>query len=738
MKKIILLSALIFSVHFFVSAQIAISSARNLPLGSTVGVSGVVTNGAELGTIRFIQDGTAGIAIFSSSLSSVQRGDEITVTGVTVEYQNLLEIQPVNNWTLNSSGNNLPAPIPLSPLQFGENYESQLVTVSNVAFTNAGGIFQGNTNTNFISNGEPRVIYLRTGRPLVGTTIPGSQVTLTGIISQFANQYQLLLRDTNDISSTSSISIVSTPIPLNISSSGLDINWTTNISGSSILQYGLTPALELGYLFGSGGINHTVSIAGAQPSEVYYAKAISVSGTDTAFSAIKVFITASNSSGDIKIYFNRSVEHSVAHSPSNLAIHINNSLADTIAAYIDRAIQTIDISIYNFSSQGTQIIINAINNAFINGKQIRVISDGGNTNSAIPFLNPGIQVLPSPTGSNYGIMHNKSLILDADAANANLPVVLTGSTNWTNSQINTDRNNMVIIQDKSLAQAYKMEFEEMWGSATAIPNINNSKFGQYKTSNTPQHFIINGIDVETYFSPSDHTNNQLIEKINSSNLSLYFSLLVFTRFDVENAIINRAISGVYTSGMLNDTGNGGSYIFNSIQAAGGNIMLYNHFIQSGILHHKYLIVDQDVNWSDPLVWTGSHNWSTSANTRNDENTLVIHDFDIANQYYQEYVKSFNENGGLLSTGSPLDNQLKGFVYPNPTSGSFLLVFELTDHLSTLITVRDITGRVIYNKNNPGIVGTNYLDLDLNMAPGLYLIEIEVDKSSFRTKLVKNK
>ncbi|MFM7730902.1 MAG: phospholipase D-like domain-containing protein, partial [Flavobacteriales bacterium] len=55
-----------------------------------------------------------------------------------------------------------------------------------------------------------------------------------------------------------------------------------------------------------------------------------------------------------------------------------------------------------------------------------------------------------------------------------------------------------------------------------------------------------------------------------------------------------------------------------------------------IMHHKYLITDHGQPNADPQLWVGSHNWSTNANTRNDENTLVIHDANLVNQYYQEF------------------------------------------------------------------------------------------------------
>jgi hypothetical protein len=60
-----------------------------------------------------------------------------------------------------------------------------------------------------------------------------------------------------------------------------------------------------------------------------------------------------------------------------------------------------------------------------------------------------------------------------------------------------------------------------------------------------------------------------------------------------------------------------------------------------------MVVDQNAPTSDPLVFTGSHNWSAAADNDNDENTLIIHDATIANIYYQNFVKRFVDNNGVL-------------------------------------------------------------------------------------------
>jgi hypothetical protein len=97
MKKIALslLCLIILGSQGFSQANIA--AARAMPEGSTVTIRGIATNGPELGIIRYIQDGTAGIAAYGGSMSVVERGDSVVVVGVTKNYNYLLEIDPVNS-----------------------------------------------------------------------------------------------------------------------------------------------------------------------------------------------------------------------------------------------------------------------------------------------------------------------------------------------------------------------------------------------------------------------------------------------------------------------------------------------------------------------------------------------------------------------------------------------------------------------------------------------------------------
>jgi phosphatidylserine/phosphatidylglycerophosphate/cardiolipin synthase-like enzyme len=728
MKKISLLFYFFFALITVHAQLITISTARTYAVGAQVTVSGVCMNGQELGNIRYIDDGTGSIAVFSAQVNGMASGDVIEVTGVLSDYFGLLEIINLSSFQFFGSGNPLPSPLVTTPASLDENTESHLVRIDGCTFINGGGVFAGNANYAFTANGETGQVRIGGSTNLAGQPIPSAAVSIVAICSQYQTTYQLLPRDVNDIFLSSAFYITSAPVQQNITSTGFDVNWSTNLTGSTFVKYGITTSLELGILSGNAGINHQVTLSGLTPSQVYYVQAFSVNGNDTVSAAIKILITASTSSGTMRVYFNKQVNNNVAWTPANLATQLNGTFKDTIAACIDRAQQSLDLAIYNFDSNNTTPIIQAINNAYARGVVVRIIYDGGNANNAISLLNSAIPKLASPTSppGYYSIMHNKFLVMDANAGNADWPVVITGSTNFTNSQLTSDANNLIIIQDKSLARSYTMEFDEMWGGSGALPNTTLSKFGPDKTDNTPHEFLIGGNRVEAYFSPSDNVNNQILNTINTADQSMYFANLVYTRFDLAYAMENRINQGVIAYGMIDDSGSGGGFAFNILQAVmGSKLMLYNHSIQTGILHHKYLIVDQGNPLSDPLVLTGSHNWSSTANLKNDENTLIVHNRDIANQYYQEFVKRFTDNGGILFMAEN-ENDFSYSIYPNPASAILYVTTTLSGSQHLTFKLTDVSGNIVLEQNlsngKTASVSTN------GIANGVYFFQFQNEHS----------
>jgi len=196
MKKGIL-SALAFFAVFSGKAQ-NISQARNLGIGQTVTVTGVATNGSELGNIRYIQDGTAGIACYGSIVSSVQRGDSITATGILFDFSGLLELSPTSNVI-----NHGPGVLPLAQINpfssATESLESQLVRFDNVTFVQTGTFATGNSTVQVTNGTSTFDVRVNGSTNIDGTAIPTGPISIVGELGQFNANYQIIPRNLLDI-----------------------------------------------------------------------------------------------------------------------------------------------------------------------------------------------------------------------------------------------------------------------------------------------------------------------------------------------------------------------------------------------------------------------------------------------------------------------------------------------------------------------------------------------------------
>lgn len=438
--------------------------------------------------------------------------------------------------------------------------------------------------------------------------------------------------------------------------------------------------------------------------------------------------TASLSTGDIKVYFNHPVDTNFSQIQN--AVNLSNTLEDKLIEYINACVSTLDIAIYNSSSPSSSSgLAGAINAAYLRGIKVRVIYDGSSSNSMIPLLNSSIPILASPTTSAYTIMHNKFVVFDANSSNANLPLVWTGSTNWTVSQIDgPDKNSAIVIQDQSLALAYQLEFNEMWGSNTLVPDTSLSKFGQYKTDNTPHNFIIGGKKVESYFSPSDGVNSKIISAINSANSDIDIATMLVTRFDISNAILNKYNSGLSNINVLVDSQNPANNQISSIQSG----ILANHaeiYSGSGIMHHKFMVIDNFNTNSDPQVLLGSHNWSTAAETKNDENTLIIHDANITNQYFQAFAYLYQEAGGVFLPNLSKSQINISQVSLYPTITADYVYISNPENKSYSYTIYNSLGQKIQSQTIK-----DKIDMTTN-SKGLYFINLQLENQSKTFKVI---
>jgi len=503
-------------------------------------------------------------------------------------------------------------------------------------------------------------------------------------------------------------------------------------SDLQVKAYDITTNQEI-YIQRKQGKNYTFELLNTTPSQIikleYTYLNSKNNSTQTSYIA-----TQSMSSGTINVYFNHPVNTTYAQTQN--AVNLGNTLDDMLISYIDACSSTLDIAIYNsYSPSAIAGIAGAINSAYTRGVQVRVIYDGSTNSVMIPLLNSAIPRLASPDSSSYGIMHNKFVIFDANSSDVNKPLVWTGSTNWTEVQIDgPDSNSAIVIQDQSLALGYKIEFEEMWGSTTMTPNLVNSKFGPFKTDNTPHNYVIGGKVIESYFSPTDATNSKIIAAINSADSDIDIATMLITRSDISSAIINKYNSGVTNTNLVvsyqNPSGNQLSVL--QAELPSNKVVVFS---AGGLMHHKFMVIDNFDSTSDPQVLVGSHNWSTSAETRNDENTLIVHDANVTNQYYQAFAYLFQLAGGAL------DNQQNGFtthsliIYPNPTSGIVHLTTNDTSNLNDVnVTLHDVLGNRIFEKHFTNLVDET-IDIS-GQSSGMYFITIQNEGKITNFKMIK--
>lgn len=484
MKKIILfIAALCVAQVAMAQTAVPISTARTTPVGQTVTISGIITNGSELGVIRYMQDGTGGLPIYDpGSASSLNRGDSVTATGTMALFSGLLEL---TNVTLtNHGGGYSVTPLVVTPTGMGPANEGELVQINNVTFSNPGGTFTNGT-LNFSDGNQIGQIYLNSGHSLIGTTIPQSAVNLTGLSSQFNSSAQLLVRDAADIQVAASFYLTTAVEQTNLTNSGFDLGWQTNSNGSTNVVYGTTENNLTTHISGGGSTSsHAISLTGLNAGEIYYARVYSVdSNSDTAWSTVGSYATVSNSSGQVKLYFNQVVDHGVS-TGTNAEYISGANLEAKIIQYINDAQSTIDVAIYNISRVP---IVNALSNAHNRGVRVRLVADDGTANTALQNGNPPFSWF---VGNANGLMHNKFIVIDA--ANTNDCWVFMGSMNFTDGEVFNNYNSVLFIQDQSLARTYEKEFEEMWGTNGALPGIFTRKLGDAKSNNTPHNFLIGG------------------------------------------------------------------------------------------------------------------------------------------------------------------------------------------------------------------------------------------------------
>ncbi len=272
-------------------------------------------------------------------------------------------------------------------------------------------------------------------------------------------------------------------------------------------------------------------------------------------------------------------------------------------------------------------------------------------------------------------MHNKFIIIDDRwvwTASMNFTVTDLYGSEWAMARglLRGNSNNGLEIHSPEVAAIYRAEFEQMWGDSGAVPNPDRARFsGRKSVEDTPNRVTVGGRKIDILFSPGYDVITTITDLVrNEAKEKVYFSIFAWSDYELERVMKIKwegddghqqgELTGFQIRGLTQFWEDWWSAAINMTgrtpdQTSDINPNIHwNHrppvYRPNDVrrLHHKYMLIDPDTE-HNPVVITGSANWSNNANRINDENTLFIFCGRIANQYVQDFYGSFSRAGGTL-------------------------------------------------------------------------------------------
>ncbi|MDB5905408.1 MAG: hypothetical protein JWM26_4286 [Betaproteobacteria bacterium] len=258
-------------------------------------------------------------------------------------------------------------------------------------------------------------------------------------------------------------------------------------------------------------------------------------------------------------------------------------------------------------------------------------------------------------GFHHGkLMHNKFIVLTKN----NKPVaVWTGSTNVTENGIFGHLNCGHAVEDASVAKTYL----DYWNALAKDPGSASLKQTNAEQGPPPSNPVSAGTAM--VFSPQkDLTSMTRYADISNRAKRGLFMTFAFGMNKVFQEVYEQP-DGVLRYALMEKEGNGAALaqgkidiarirkLPNVLVAIGHNIQVnsFDRWLQEASsavakanvhwVHTKFMLVDP--LGADPVVITGSANFSDASTTTNEENMLVIRgDTRVADIYFGEFMRSF--------------------------------------------------------------------------------------------------
>jgi phosphatidylserine/phosphatidylglycerophosphate/cardiolipin synthase-like enzyme len=244
--------------------------------------------------------------------------------------------------------------------------------------------------------------------------------------------------------------------------------------------------------------------------------------------------------------------------------------------------------------------------------------------------------------SPQALAHNKFVIIGRAVDGEFKPdKVWTGSTNWTPTGLCTQLNNGLMLENRALAKRYEAQFRLL---AEAEDIVTPALLA---ANNKPKRGIALGAaKVDSWFSrlSGEIDIQELVELVKHARQGVLFVMFQPGSEPVRTLLNMQKEKGIYVRGVATQfTGAGAeelkllkedpkTFFLDSVQDTGvaesvgrwaveGAAAQFKNAVGNAITHSKVLVIDPFGD--DPIVVTGSHNFSKSASGKNDENFIVI-------------------------------------------------------------------------------------------------------------------
>jgi hypothetical protein len=324
----------------------------------------------------------------------------------------------------------------------------------------------------------------------------------------------------------------------------------------------------------------------------------------------------------------------------------------------------------------------------------------------------------SKAGRSSPSVHNK-FVVATDATGTNASRVLTGSTNWTTTGLCTQLNNVLFVEDSTIATRFRLQWDRLVAAGNNMPPTLVAENSIPTTSNAIELFFA-ATKAEAEFKP-------VLDAIAGAKEGILFLMFMPGQSPLLSALLDRAKNNdIYVRGVVSSVTKSAN---GTIGTVGGQVVksgappsafhddvvrpagisdkdrpsweetefnvqeiLAAHLI--AIVHSKAIVIDPFS--SDCVVVTGSHNFSVAASEKNDENLVIVKGNQKLAQAYAVHINGVYDHYSwrvfLANGGNPnqIYQPLNGWMPGGSRAQE--LAFWMSNSLPTQRNVKPRTGR----------------------------------------------